>query len=195
MRGFDSSSSIYVDGIRDLGSITRDVFNLEQIEVTKGPSGPDYGRTSPTGAINLITKQPFLHNANTASISYGTASQRRITSDLNLIVSPDSAFRLNIMGQDSGVPGRNNVKNKRWGLAPSAAFGLGTSTRVFVNLHIYQPEQHSRRRRAHHWLTRLQHPRQHTDTNQHRTARGQQKLLWDRIRFRTCEIVHDNRAH
>ncbi|WCF27655.1 catecholate siderophore receptor Fiu [Xylella fastidiosa] len=134
MRGFDSSSSIYVDGIRDLGSITRDVFNLEQIEVTKGPSGPDYGRTSPTGAINLITKQPFLHNANTASISYGTASQRRITSDLNLIVSPDSAFRLNIMGQDSGVPGRNNVKNKRWGLAPSAAFGLGTSTRVFVNL-------------------------------------------------------------
>ncbi|AXI84043.1 catecholate siderophore receptor Fiu [Xylella taiwanensis] len=140
MRGFDSSSSIYVDGIRDLGSITRDVFNLEQIEVTKGPSSSDYGRTSPTGAINLITKQPFLRNTSTANISYGTASQRRFTSDLNLITSPDSAFRLNVMGQDSGVPGRNDVKNKRWGFAPSAAFGLETSTRVFVNLQYINQE-------------------------------------------------------
>ncbi|HHW4682234.1 MAG TPA: catecholate siderophore receptor Fiu, partial [Xylella sp.] len=140
MRGFDSSSSIYVDGIRDLGSITRDVFNLEQIEVTKGPSSPDYGRTSPTRAISLITKQPFLRNASTASISYGTASQRRLTSDLNLIASPDSAFRLNIMGQNSGVPGRNYVTYKRWGLAPSVAFGLETSTRIFVNLQYINQE-------------------------------------------------------
>src|SRR5579862_6393762 len=33
MRGFDASSSIFVDGIRDMGSISRDVFNTEQVEV------------------------------------------------------------------------------------------------------------------------------------------------------------------
>jgi len=37
MRGFDTSNSIYVDGVRDVGSISRDVFNTEQVEVTKGP--------------------------------------------------------------------------------------------------------------------------------------------------------------
>ena len=32
MRGFDASSSIYVDGVRDVGSISRDVFNIEQMD-------------------------------------------------------------------------------------------------------------------------------------------------------------------
>ncbi len=39
MRGFDTSGSIFLDGIRDLGAISRDTFNIEQIEVVKGPSG------------------------------------------------------------------------------------------------------------------------------------------------------------
>ena len=50
MRGFDSSSSIFVDGARDLGSISRDLFNIEQVEVVKGPAGTDTGRSAPTGA-------------------------------------------------------------------------------------------------------------------------------------------------
>src|SRR5207344_771471 len=39
MRGFDTSASIFVDGVRDLGSITRDTFNIDSVEVVKGPSG------------------------------------------------------------------------------------------------------------------------------------------------------------
>jgi catecholate siderophore receptor len=38
MRGFDTSGSIFVDGIRDLGSVSRDVFNIDRIEVEKGPA-------------------------------------------------------------------------------------------------------------------------------------------------------------
>ncbi|MFN9472321.1 TonB-dependent receptor plug domain-containing protein, partial [Acidovorax sp.] len=45
MRGFDSSSSIFVDGVRDLGAVSRDVFNIQQVEVVKGPAGTDNGRT------------------------------------------------------------------------------------------------------------------------------------------------------
>nr|MBA2814652.1 TonB-dependent receptor Fiu [Candidatus Pantoea persica] len=41
MRGADSSNSIYIDGVRDIGSVTRDTFNTEQVEVIKGPSGTD----------------------------------------------------------------------------------------------------------------------------------------------------------
>jgi catecholate siderophore receptor len=139
MRGFDSSSSIFVDGVRDLGSVSRDVFNLEQVEVTKGPAGADNGRTAPTGAINLVSKQPILEDAASASLSYGSAAQRRATADWNQVLGAHAAFRLNLMAQDGGVPGRDTLERKRWGVAPSFAFGLGTATRTTLNLlHIDQ---------------------------------------------------------
>src|SRR5262249_47520828 len=52
MRGFDTAGSIFVDGVRDLGAVSRDTFNTEQIEIVKGPSGSDNGRGAPTGYIN-----------------------------------------------------------------------------------------------------------------------------------------------
>ena len=134
MRGFDSSSSIYVDGVRDLGSISRDVFNIQQVEVAKGPSGADFGRSAPTGSINLASKEAGLNNANSATVSWGSANQRRLTTDLNTVLGTSSAFRINLMVQDSGVPGRDVVNNQRWGIAPSLAFGLGGNTRVYLNL-------------------------------------------------------------
>jgi catecholate siderophore receptor len=139
MRGFDSSSSIFVDGVRDLGSVSRDVFNLEQVEVTKGPAGTDNGRSAPTGAINLVSKQPILEDAASATLSYGTSAQRRATADWNQVIGKGAALRLNLMAQDGGVPGRDTLERKRWGIAPSLAFGLGTSTRTTLNLlHIDQ---------------------------------------------------------
>jgi catecholate siderophore receptor len=141
MRGFDASSSIYVDNIRDVGSISRDVFNIEQIDVLKGPSGTDSGRGSPTGSINLTSKQPMLENANTIAVTGGSGSQKRATADLNRVIDADSgtAFRLNLMDQDSGNPARDVVNNKRWAVAPSLVFGLNTPTRVFVDyLHVKQ---------------------------------------------------------
>jgi catecholate siderophore receptor len=141
MRGFDASSSIYVDGVRDIGSISRDTFNIEQIEVLKGPAGTDNGRSSPTGSINLVSKQPLLEDAYTGSATFGSGQQKRGTADLNKVLDADSgtAFRLNLLDQDSGNPARDQVKNKRWGVAPSLAFGLGSPTRAILSyLHIKQ---------------------------------------------------------
>ena len=139
MRGFDTSSSIFVDGVRDLGTISRDVFNIEQVEVTKGPDSTEYGRTAPTGAVNMVTKQPTLDDSVSGSVSYGSGNQKRATADWNQAIGGNAAFRLNVLGQKSGVPGRDDVKNNRWGLAPSLAFGLGTPTRVYLDyLHVKQ---------------------------------------------------------
>jgi len=135
MRGFDTQNSIFVDGIRDVGSISRDVFNLEQVEVVKGPSGADIGRGSPTGYINLATKLPTLEDLNAGTITLGTADRKRLTADLNRAVpalGAGSALRLNVMAQNNGVDGRDEVKNESWGFAPSLALGLGTPTRVFL---------------------------------------------------------------
>jgi len=139
MRGFDAAGSIFVDGVRDLGSISRDVFDTEQVEVIKGPDGTVYGRTTPTGAINMVSKQPLLDNGMATTLAYGSWNQKRSTADWNQVIGEHAAFRLNVMDQDSGVPGRDNVKNDRWGIAPSLAFGLGTPTTVYLDfLHITQ---------------------------------------------------------
>ena len=139
MRGFDSSSSIFVDGARDLGAVSRDLFNIDQVEVVKGPAGTDTGRSAPTGAINMVSKQANLRAAISAGISAGDEGQQRATADWNARLGDTSALRVNAMWQDSDVPGRGPANNSRWGIAPSLGFGLGTDTRVFLNLlHVRQ---------------------------------------------------------
>ena len=139
MRGFDTSGSIFVDGVRDLGAISRDVFNIDQIEITKGPAGTDTGRSAPTGAINLVTKRAHLGDAGGASLSMGTAEQGRVTGDLNRQLGAGTALRVNVVGQDSGVPGREYVENDRWGVAASLGFGLDGATRTHLDLlHVEQ---------------------------------------------------------
>ncbi|MBJ3813868.1 catecholate siderophore receptor Fiu [Shimwellia pseudoproteus] len=139
MRGMDTSNSIYLDGIRDIGTVSRDVFNTEQVEVIKGPSGSDYGRSAPTGSINMISKQPRLDTGLDASVSAGSAWFRRGTLDANQVINDNTAFRLNLMGEKTHDAGRDNVTNERYGVAPSLAFGLDTSTRLYLNyLHVHQ---------------------------------------------------------
>lgn len=136
MRGFDTSNSLFVDGIRDLGSISRDLFNIEQVEVEKGPAGTDNGRSAPTGAINMASKQAFLENAVTSTLTAGVDGQKRATVDLNQTLNglSGSALRLNVLWQDSDVAGRDHVNNKRVGIAPSLGLGLEGDTRAYINL-------------------------------------------------------------
>ncbi|MFP5394167.1 MAG: catecholate siderophore receptor Fiu, partial [Gammaproteobacteria bacterium] len=141
MRGFDSSTSIYVDGVRDVGSISRDVFNIEQIDVLKGPAGTDTGRASPTGSVNLVSKQANLEEGISGTALVGSGKQKRGTLDVNHVIDAEQgiAFRLNALAQDSGNPARDLVKNKRWALAPSLAIGVNSGTRAFINyLHVDQ---------------------------------------------------------
>jgi len=135
MRGFDSSSSLFVDGVRDLGSISRDVFNIDQIEVEKGPAGTDNGRSAPTGAINLVSKQAMPKDATSGTVSGGVDGQKRATADINRALKGvgGGGLRLNLLWQDSDEPGRDHVKNKRWGIAPAFSAGLDTSTRYYLN--------------------------------------------------------------
>ena len=60
MRGFNASNSLFVDNVRDDGLVSRDVFNLEQVEVFMGPTGSDVGRGTAAGYVNMQTKTPHL---------------------------------------------------------------------------------------------------------------------------------------
>lgn len=135
MRGFDTSGSIFLDGVRDLGAIARDTFNVEQIEIVKGPSGSDNGRGAPTGYINQSSKQPTLQDAASSYLSFGTESRLRFEGDLNQSIDgiDGAAARLNLMYDKGDSPGRNFADHQRWGIAPSFALGLDGSTRVYFN--------------------------------------------------------------
>ena len=139
MRGFDMSNSIYVDGVRDITGMSRDMFDTEQVEVTKGASGSDFGRSSVGGSINMVTKEPKLTDSLDASAGYGSGDYWRGTLDINHKLSETAAARINVMGQDAGIAGRDHTKDNRWGIAPSVAVGLGTDTRFYADvLHVEQ---------------------------------------------------------
>ncbi len=141
MRGFSAENDILIDGVRDIGAYTRDSFNLERVEVVKGPSSAVAGRGSTGGSINLVTKSPQSTAFLRGSAGLGTEDYKRATIDANQPLAPDgsSALRLNAMWTESGVAGRDVVENSGWAVAPSLAFGIGKTTRWDVSyLHLEQ---------------------------------------------------------
>ena len=138
MRGFSAANSLFVDNVRDDGLITRDVFNLEQVEVYLGPTGSDVGRGNAAGYVNMATKTPQIGSTYSGALTYGSAESVRATADVNVQLPlgepgswlAGSAVRLNALWQDGGVAGRDYAENQRKAIAPSLALGLGTATRV-----------------------------------------------------------------
>lgn len=137
IRGFSARTDMFVDGVRDFGGYSRDSFNMEQVEVAKGPTSSLAGRGSTGGAINQVSKTPNLGPVADATIGAGTASYQRTTIDLNQPLQdfavPGTAVRLNAMWTDTDVPNRDRVSSSRWGIAPSIGFGSGTRTRATVS--------------------------------------------------------------
>nr|WP_315485713.1 catecholate siderophore receptor Fiu [uncultured Undibacterium sp.] len=139
MRGFATQSSVFVDGVRDLGAITRDTFNVEQVEVIKGPAGADVGRGAASGYINLASKVPTLEDAISGTASINNGNNKRIAADINQKIGDTSAVRLNVFKQAGGVAGRDQLESNGYGIAPSVAVGLGQKSRAyFYSQHIRQ---------------------------------------------------------
>ncbi|MFN4236859.1 MAG: catecholate siderophore receptor Fiu [Vogesella sp.] len=139
MRGFRSETSTFVDGVRDLGAVSRDTFNLEQVEIVKGPSGADIGRGATSGYINLISKSANLEDNISGSVGASTADNQRFTLDANKVIDDTTAVRVNLLRQQGSVAGRDKVEKNTDGVAVSLATGLGTNTVFTLNAqHIKQ---------------------------------------------------------
>ena len=139
IRGFDAQGDTYLDGVRDTGGQSREIFDIESIEVSKGPNSSFGGRGSAGGSINLVSKTPQARDFTNGGFTYGSDQTRRYVLDVNRQFLDDSAaFRLNLMSHEQNVAGRDAINYDRWGVAPSLTFGLGTPTRV--NLSYYHME-------------------------------------------------------
>lgn len=120
IRGFDARNDVYVDGLRDPGVVSREVFAVEQIEILKGPSGAFAGRGSTGGAVSLVSKAPQSSNFADLEGTVGTDNTYRAAADVNYALTDSLDVRVNGMFHNSKVAGRDEVFNDRWG----AAFAL-----------------------------------------------------------------------
>lgn len=137
LRGFDASNDIAIDGFADRLQYSRsDVFNLEQIEVFKGANTALSGAGGAAGQINLVTKRAVADTFVNADAGVGNRDWLRATADANVLLDADKgiAARINLMAHEQGIAGRDFVGQKRFGIAPSLAFGLDHDTTVTASL-------------------------------------------------------------
>jgi catecholate siderophore receptor len=115
IRGFDARNDVFIDGIRDPAVSIRENFFTEQIEILRGPASSYAGRGTAGGAINIVTKQARDANFYNAETSFGTDHTKRVTFDVNQVISPTFSIRAGGLFQDANVAGRNYVTDDRWG--------------------------------------------------------------------------------
>ncbi|RXS96815.1 TonB-dependent siderophore receptor [Silvibacterium dinghuense] len=133
IRGMDSQASTYIDGMQDIAAQSREVFDVESIEVSEGPGGAYGGRGTAGGSINMNSKLPRRDNFIAGSFTPGTSDYERGTVDGNLKINSLMTGRLAGVWHNADVPGRDGAHNNRWGVAPSLAIGLGGPTRAYLD--------------------------------------------------------------
>lgn len=130
IRGYNSESSMYVDGVRNSTSQNREMFAIEQVEVTKGSASAMGGAGTTGGSINMISKVAKKGNALEGSVAGGTDMYARITLDANKDFGNGMATRIAVMGHQNEKAGQHDgAEYKRAGIAPSFSFGLDNATR------------------------------------------------------------------
>jgi catecholate siderophore receptor len=116
IRGFDARNDVFVDGIRDPAVNIRENFFTEQIEILKGPSSTIDGRGTAGGAINIVTKQASdLASFYNADTKFASDFTKRVTFDVNQVITPTLAVRMDGMWQIADISERNYTTDDRWG--------------------------------------------------------------------------------
>ncbi|MDN3637481.1 TonB-dependent siderophore receptor [Simiduia curdlanivorans] len=140
IRGFSANNNITIDGVRDIAGYTRDTYNVEAVEVAKGPGSAVYGRGSAGGSINLQTKTAKLEDFTDINLRLGNASDYRAQVDSNIALGETTALRVNALTSDGEVAGRDYVENASDAVALSFATGIGTDSRFSVNADYMQQD-------------------------------------------------------
>jgi catecholate siderophore receptor len=131
IRGFTAIADQFIDGMRDDALYFRDLSNVEQIEVIKGPASVLYGRGSSGGMINRITKKPGIDRTE-ASVTFGSWDKKRGEFDVaRKLQDSGLAFRVTGAKEDSDSY-RDQQFLKREALSPSLLWKLDANTTLLV---------------------------------------------------------------
>ena len=129
LRGNSSTADFFVDGVRDDVQYFRDFYNIDRVEVLKGPNAMIFGRGGGGGIINRVLKRPSFSSYQEATASVDGWGDKRFSLDLDQPLSAGLGVRLNAMFEDGGSF-RNHVDLKRYGINPTVAVLVGPDTRI-----------------------------------------------------------------
>jgi catecholate siderophore receptor len=132
IRGNSTTADFYVNGVRDDAQIFRDLYNVERVEVLKGPAGMIFGRGGAGGVVNRVTRQPVFDHVGEANLTLGSYDQRRGTLDFGNKLGDSAAYRLNAMAEGSNnfVDG---VDLRRWAVNPTLTYAFGAKTSLTLD--------------------------------------------------------------
>ncbi|RZL03680.1 MAG: TonB-dependent siderophore receptor [Rubrivivax sp.] len=136
LRGFSlqGTGDIFIDGTRDPAFYERDTFNLDRMELLRGSASMLFGRGSTGGAVNQVSKTPYLENANEINTIAGNYNYVRVTGDFNFKTSDSSALRVTGMKTQADNNGAGSSIDKN-GLAAAFRWGIGTSDEFQASLY------------------------------------------------------------
>ncbi len=130
IRGNSTSADFFVNGVRDDVQYYRDLYNLETVEVLKGPNALIFGRGGAGGVVNRVTKQATGPVAE-LNLQLGSWRNKRASGDFGQALGKRAAYRLNTFYEDSDSF-RQFVGLNRYGLSPTLTFSPGPRTRLVV---------------------------------------------------------------
>ncbi len=139
-RGNSSTSDLFIDGIRDDVQYFRDFYNIEQVEVLRGPNAMIFGRGGSGGILNRVTKVADGQDRRDLSVTMGSWSRTRGTLDLGQVFSDQGSFRVAAMYEDSGSY-RDGVTLERRGVNPTFNWLLGDATHLTLGVEHFHDER------------------------------------------------------
>lgn len=140
LRGNSSTADMFVDGMRDDTQYFRDLYNIERVEVLKGPNAMIFGRGGGGGVINRVSKVADWSTTRDATLQLGSWNKRRMAGDFGQPIGENAAFRVTGMVEDSESY-RDGYEAERWGINPTFAFNLGEDTTVTLGYEHFEDER------------------------------------------------------
>lgn len=139
-RGISTTGDFFIDGIRDDVQYYRDLYNIDSVEVFRGPNAMIFGRGATGGLINRVSKVPTWKPSYGASLTLGSHNNRRITADINQPINPEMAFRLNAMYENSDSY-RDGVWLERKGINPTLSWRLSPKTALTLGYEYFKDDR------------------------------------------------------
>ena len=131
LRGNNTTADFFIDGIRDDVQYFRDFYNVDRIEVLKGPNAMIFGRGGGGGIVNRVTKRSSLDSYRQLLASADSFGGFRLTGDLDQPLAETIGLRLNGMYED-GDSFRRHVDLRRYAVNPTLGILAGPNTRIDV---------------------------------------------------------------
>ena len=140
-RGVRSTADFYLDGVRDDVQYYRSLYNLEQVEILRGPYALLFGRGGTGGIINRVTKKAVLNDAfGSFDMGTDTFGAFDFAIDYNVQTSKNSALRINFHS-DSLENHRDYYDGDRYGFNPTLRVQISPQTTLDLS---YEHADHER---------------------------------------------------